>query len=384
VPRLRYFATGALFLLALFGAAVATLLATQLEPRPDPWIVGQLAFAMISIYLLVSQWTVARPSRAMWFLILPIMAFGFAFSNGHGAPESLFVPWKWLALAGLGWLWLTIVIARQGESHRWLAARDRWAAMRAGGPDPGSQADRLWQLPFMTSDPSSFATAAGTLMRGNGDRWRNRLNGALTIVLLAPAAMSAAAMLMAMLGDDDEKGEFGMVFVSTSLLVVCILPKVVFGEWPARLRTLWLRVPGDRPALWRQIERTLLQDIALIAAIHVPVAVAFLVSLNAPRYVLLLLPAVAALGALTSGYAGFLARISDWSFVEQGALYFVVIVVSMFCGVALFNSGQPLAVFWLLPLILALALTFRTMARSRFERMDWCQVRMKRFPRQLA
>jgi hypothetical protein len=230
-------------------------------------------------------------------------------------------------------------------------------------------------------DALEFATAAESLMRGSSDSWRNRVKGALMIALLIPAVMSASVVLMSVLTRNVEARHFGELYLGASFVLVCVLPKVIFGEWPARLRMLWLRASGDRPELWRRTERTLLQEIVLIEAIHLPVAMTFLFLLDAPRDLFCFYLAGAVLGALTGGYAGFLARISDWSFVAQGALSFIVVVVLLFAGVALRNSPEPLAVFWLLPLLLVLALAFRTLARSRFRRMDWCRVRPKRFPR---
>jgi hypothetical protein len=94
----------------------------------------------------------------------------------------------------------------------------------------------------------------------------------------------------------------------------------------------------------------------------------------------LLYLAGAALGTLTSGYAGLLARISGWGFAGQGALYFFVVIALLFAGVALWNSPEPRAVLALLPLLLLIALGCRALARSRFRRMDWCRVRPTRFP----
>ena len=375
VPGLRYFATAALFLLALCGAALAAFAATQLEPRYDPWRVGQLAFALISLYLLVSQWLVARPATMIGFVLLPWIAFGLVFSDRNVATESLLVPWAWLSIAGLGWLWLAIAVSRHALAHRWLARRIPGTA--AVSETPG-----FWQSPDAWLDPSSFATAAGTLMRGRGDSWRNRLNGALVMVLLLPAAMSGLVLMLAILGEDTEDPRFGGIFLGTSFLVVCVLPKALFGEWPARLRLLWLRVAGDRPELWRRTERTLLQEVALIVAILLPVAGGILILYDVPRHFVYVYLAGAALGVLTSSYAGFLARISCWGFVGQAALFVVVIMTFTLVGVALRNSAEPRSVLALLPLLLALALGFRWMARSRFRRMDWCQVRPRRFPRQ--
>jgi hypothetical protein len=341
--------------------------------NPNPWLVAQLAFAFISLYLLVSQWMVARSATAIGFVFLPLLAFAFAASKGFGAPQSVFAPWGWLALAGLGWLWLAIAVSRQGASHRMLAAR---AVGRAGG----SETHRFWPAFSASMDTSSFATAAGTLMRGRGDRWRERLTGVLTMVLLMPAVMSAAAVLLASMGDDAEQRPFGVIFLGASFALACVLPKAMYGEWPARLRLLWLRVAGDRPELWRRLERTLLQEIALIAAIHLPVAAGFLLFYDVPRYLFLLYLAGAALGTLTSGYAGLLARISGWGFAGQGALYFFVVIALLFAGVALWNSPEPRAVLALLPLLLLIALGCRALARSRFRRMDWCRVRPTRFP----
>ena len=377
VPEFRFFATGALFLLALTGGAFAAIVSTQVISPPDPWHVAQLAFAFISLYLLVSQWMVTRSATAIGFVFLPLFAFAFAASKGFGAPQGVFAPWGWLALAGLGWLWLAFTVTRQGASHRMLAVR---AAASAEGP--GTRG--FWPSIGASLDPSGFATAAGTLMRGRGDRWSTRFNGALTMVLLMPAVMSAAAVLLASMGGDAEERPFGVVFLGSSFALACVLPKAIYGEWPARQRLLWLRVGGDRPELWRRLERALLQEIGLIAAIHIPVAAGFLVLYDVARYLCFLYLAGAALCTLTSGYAGFLARISGWSFVGQGALYFVVVMTFLIGGIALWNSTDPRAVLALLPLLLALALTFRTMARSRFRRMDWCRVRPTRFPPRVA
>jgi hypothetical protein len=376
VPGLRFFATGALFLLALSGAALAAFVGTQFENRhPDPWIVGQLAFAAISIYLLLTQWMVMRLATTMGFVVLPFIILGLLVPDGAIA-QSLFVPWAWLALAGLGWLWLAIAICRPGTPRRWMSAG------RAGpGPASGSQPYGIWPRPLPPLDPSRFATAPGTLMRGRGDHWRDRLTGTLTIVLLIPGMLSAFVVLLGVLSGNPERSRFGEVYIGVSLAFVCILPKAIFGEWPARMRLLWVRVAGDRPALWQRLERSLLQEIMLIVAIHLPVLAGYLALYGAPRDLLYFWLAAAALGTLTSGYAGFLARISGWDFVEQAALFLVIVVTFFLTGVALSNSAEPLTVFLLLPLLLVLALSFRGLARSRFQRMDWCRVRPLRFPR---
>lgn len=377
VPALRQFATGGLLLLALFGAALAGIVAAASVSAQATASVSQLAFAAISLYLIVSQWMIAhrRATLAIVFLLFLILHLSL-----FGDPvflQRLFVPWAWVAIASLSWLWLAMTVSSKAQPLRWLgAAQVHVNAAKESAPS------RFWPARYSGNGIVMMATAAGTLMRGSGDGWINRFRGALLIVLLFPVVMAASLTLVGLLPRHHETRVPADVFflVLSSFGVLCF-PAAFFSEWPVRLRLLWLRAAGDRRALWRRLERTMLKEVLLIAAIVTCVACGYLLwSDVAPELVYFYLSG-AVLASLAGSYLGFCARICGWHPIGGGLAFLALILVLLTAGAVLQNSGIPFAIFGLLPALATLALGLRALACSRFRRMDWCKIRPIRLPR---
>jgi hypothetical protein len=375
VPDLRFFATGALFLLALFGAALAAWFATLIESRPNPWPVGLLAFALISLYLVISQWLITYRSGAWLFVILPFVVLRVGISSDSAVWEQVFVPWAWLALAGLAWFWLALYV--RGEV---LPRNLAWA----GAAVPSADAERpgLWRRLVAPGDTVKYSTPTGTLLRGSGDGWFKRVAGALTTVLLFPVVMSTFVAAFGVTSRNPIAPQIGAeFFLGTSLLGYCIFPALFFAEWPTRLRLLWLRIAGDRLAFWRQIERSLLRDLMLVAIVGCCVAAAFLFWSDVQQDLVYIYLVGSILASFTGSYLGILARVAGWHGALQTLLSMFILLSVLTGGAYLRKGGDPFAVTWLLPPILVLAIIFRREARSRFLRIDWCKVRPLRMPR---
>jgi hypothetical protein len=379
VPDMRYFATGALFLLAVCGAALTGFAASSVVPGPSALHVSLLAFAAISLYLVVSQWVFSHRAGALAFILLPFIVLSLGIDNVPIVWEALLVPWAWVALAGLAWLWLAIAVAATALPRKLLVTGSAGSAW--GGDAQGRGYSPSLGGP--TGDART-GTSAGTLMRGRPDGWRDRWSGTLMIVLLLPVVMSAVFTLMGVPFRSPETRQFGgEFFLLASFFGTCVFPAMIFAEWPIRLRLLWLRVAGDRAGLWRRLERGLWQELLLITANATVIAAAFLVWSDVQRELIWLYVSGAAMFSLTGSYLGFLTRTSGWHSSVQGLLQAFVMLAFLIGSASLWDSDDPLAVFWLLPLLAILALIFRTLARARFLRMDWCAVRPQRFPRRM-
>lgn len=377
VPALRQFATGGLFLLALCGAALAGIVAAASGSAQATGSVSQLAFAAISLYLIVSQWMIAhrRATLAIVFLLFLILHLSL-----FGDPvflQRLFVPWAWVAIASLSWLWLATTVSGKAQPLRWLgAAQVHVNAAKESAPS------KIWPARYSGNGIVMMATAAGTLMRGSGDSWVNRFRGALLIVLLFPVTMAAFLTLVSLLPRNHEtQAPTDMLFLALSLVGVLCFPTAFFSEWPVRLRLLWLRAAGDRRALWRRLERTMLKEVLLIAAIVTCVACGYLLWSDVARELVYFYLSGAVLAALAGSYLGFCARICGWHPIGGGLAFLALILVLLTAGAVLQNSGIPFAIFGLLPALATLALGLRALACSRFRRMDWCKIRPIRLPR---
>jgi len=374
VPRLRLFCVAALLILVMAGSVSTSFISGQLAsdvldyPPAVPTQVLLIAFALISAYVLVSQWLITYSTGLIAAAVLPLPLIVIRMSSVEdGFVEAVLAhPWLLAGAGGIGWIWLFLTVCGPAR-HRPVAA-PRWGASMSN--DPGSQLH--WQ-----PDWGHVASSAGTLMRGCRDGVQSRLSSVLLALLVLPVALVAVLWLLggAPFGGAGRSAFATGFFLHFSLFGVAAQSSMVFREWPARLRYLWLRRGGDRREAWRFLDRSLRRDIVLIGAGAAVVAIVFanLTSIDA-RYFVLYVAGCVILTAVSS-YFGFLSRASGWLPVVD--VMFIVFVILLFMGnVALLQSDNALnRLYSLLAALAVIAAVLRMLARRSVYRIDWCATR---------
>ena len=374
VPGIRIRATVALFGLALVATAVAIVVGSGPWPDgapADPARIALLTFSCVSLFLVASQWLVTTPAGIIGFAVVPFIVLRLSALSDPIVDERLTQAWLWLALAICGWAWLLVT------AHRNARPRRPADAFAAGTAFAGGQ----WRVPASTWLPQSgaAATAAGTILRGAPDGWRNRIVPMLMAMLAAPVAMVIFVVAMESPRDGATRSfELGAFFLMLSFYGVCLFTSMFYAEWPARLRLLWLRTGGDRSVLWCRLERTLSEELGLVAAVVGTAGLAALLLTDVSRTLVLLYVACSVVASFVSGYLGFWIRASGWHVIAH-VLALVTILVACFIVVGHLGRREPsLAVFNLLPGLVLLGLMLRSLVRRKFMRLDWCAIRPAR------
>ncbi|HMB72199.1 MAG TPA: hypothetical protein VKQ06_01410, partial [Gammaproteobacteria bacterium] len=308
VPRLRMFAAAALLLLTLAGALTVCAAAISLnayseaEVTLEPVAVTLLAFTLISAYVLISQWLVVYSMGLIGFVLLPLVAIRVSFVSDPLFDPLTVEPLLLVVAVCTGWIWLFLAMRRPAV-HRSLAA-PHWGAALCSDPASPQQ----WHPDF-----GPVASPAGALMRGFRDGLRTRLAGVALGLLFFPVAMLGVLWILGAPLLDSESGRFpSAFFLLWSLFGIAAQSSMLFRNWPARLRYLWLRRAGDRAELWRFADRALLNDLTLVGVVASVIALAFMfITADDPRYLIAYVACCVALTALTS-YFGFLSRASGW------------------------------------------------------------------------
>jgi hypothetical protein len=372
VPELRTAGAAALLAFALISSLMVAVIAVAgRDSMPqdfplDTRSLTLLAFSLISAYLLLSQWLVVYSLGFIGLFLLPLLALRITIAEDSLSNGLVASPWLMAALAMLGWLWL-FVAARAGTLPRSLGAM-RWEMGTSTDPSSGT---RQWQPSF-----GPLATAAGTLLRGVRDGWQNRLISTMLALLTFPLAMMVVLWLIGAPMRGGQQDVFqATFFLVWSLVGAALQAELVYREWPARLRLLWLRQAGDRADAWRFVERKLLADVLMIGAVATVIAIAFsfLVAIQL-RYLALYVAGCITLPLLGS-YFGMLARLLRWHQLID-TLFVVFVVLFLMGNVAFMRAGNSLdKIYWLLPLVLAAIFAVRWLARRKLLKVDWCAVR---------
>jgi hypothetical protein len=132
------------------------------------------------------------------------------------------------------------------------------------------------------------------------------------------------------------------------------------------------------------MERALLKDIVLIGGMAATLAVfVWLLASTEVRYLLLYVAASVAWAALAS-YLSFWIRAGNKPRLVH-ILITLTIIFSCFASVLyLRDSETPHRIFWVLPMLIVLALLFRALGKRRMLTIDWCAVRPSRHRKQAA
>jgi len=376
VPGIRVHAAVALFLLAVTAAAAAWLTGIGLEAQGlpwDSWTISLHVFSYASLYLVATQWMITNPAGLLAFGIAPIVALRLIGFSEPIVAARLAMVWPWLSLAVCAWAWLLVIARRPGAARPPSGAS--WAGFGWSG-ELGND-NSVW-LPRA----GPMATALGTMMRGARDGLRNRLLLVLTTVLAFPVTL---ILLMVAIGAPlrgvSSDTFLPMLFLLASFYGVCTFSSMVYSEWPARLRLVWLRSGGSRDLLWRRLERTLFAELVLIAATVVVIGLAFLLLTGVRREFILLYVVGSCIASVLTGYMGFWIRVIGWHTLAH-ALLLIVITIGCFMAIMWLRSGGGESAIWyVLPGGAVLAAFFRLLARRGFLRMDWCAIRPARRPR---
>ena len=371
LPDIRTYAATALLLLALTGAAVVLVFAAEFHEVRGTAALMKLtliAFAGVSAYLLISQWLATYALGLFSLAVLPLVLFGIAADNHEILSVQLTDFATLAALACLGWIWL-MVTTRQPTLPRPIGVPNI-----ASGASPELKDGRgnyQW-----VAHGGAAATSTGTLLRGASDGWRSRILTELAFLLSFPAVMAFVVWIVEASFPPSARRPSGIaLFLFASFVGLTVQTQLAFGEWPARLRTLWLRMAGDRAAGWRLMERTLVEE-AFIVGISTTViaAVSWLLVPVPPKYLLLYVITCVVM-TFAASYNGFWIRAAGWHRLANLMCVLGVILLTVGLIVALPEGRKPNGLFWCLPVLAVLALGLRMLARSRLLRIDWCVVR---------
>jgi len=376
VPNLRRFAAAALLLLAIIVAAASAIVAHRLAlDGAAQWRVTLFAFAAVSTYFLLSQWLVTRTWGVFAFVLGFLLFPRTVAVINHNGVASLAPILVYVGATVLGWIWLLLTSISRGAPKPFATfARISMADLNESG------ARYMWLPQFGTG-----RSAAGTLMRGMRDGWGNRIVLAVIMLLALPVSMFVLLFLVdAPLRNPNAAGSPALLFLYISIYGLMVQSIMMFSEWPARLRPLWLRNSGNREALWRLLETTLFEDALLIAALSGVVAFAFLAVTTVSVQALVFYVSGCTLVTLLSAYCGFWIRAIGWNRFAQ--VLFVVGLTIVGSATLIFYLRDEIEAEVVARLSFALAILtigFRWLAQRCVVRIDWCDVRPLRAIRRL-
>ncbi len=372
VPQFRQCAVGALFLIPLIAAVLRFTYFVVAADTPD-WnhamTEGLGIFVMTGAGLLLIQWLSTFRMGLVFQLLVLFVVWRYLFLDIAPLPMTDF-RWPATAATLLGWVWFFLQVR-----HRQTLAPP--TALQRMEHLTGENVS-AWRMelfaPWMPGRPSR---PESTLLRGAGDSWMQRLGPLLFVVVGLPSLW--ALWTASMPRSSHPFGEAGSVpmFLISGLFFSSLVPALTMAEWPARLRALWLRSPGDRRTLWRALEREVYRDALLVLCITTGIAlVAWRVS---------------------NTDAGLLVAYSVGCAV--GMVFSAMFVIWWRClGQTVLTLSFTLPFLWFLTvgLIAALGTTLQTAhivmmavfavaagicrftARGRVLKLDWCAVRPAR------
>lgn len=387
VPKIRPAATAALFLMALTaGIASWALLSlgnkfeTEM-PAAAIALISVLVFSLVSLYLLVTQWLLTKQYGLFLYFLVPLLLARLGTAEPLGGTLELIGIALIAALALAGWSWLWLAANRPGlPKGSWLAVNGTETVASSLRRD---QARARLTISF---GQNSF-NPAGTLLRGTPDSWPQRLWMTSVMLLGLPLAVYCVMILFSLvtgfalnniriIGPD-----FLLLWSFISFLGQSSIRSL---EWPARLRLLWLRAPGDRQASWRTMENSLLADVTVCACLSGAIALILLAFTDTPAMHLLLYAGGCVGMSLVTSYSGFWARADRLPRILHTLSITILLIIAMSGVVIAGNSTNPASALWLLVVAALLTLVLRFFARRSVLKLDWCAVRPLRLSRPQA
>jgi hypothetical protein len=377
LPNLGISAAVALLLLTLTGVAGMLWFASSaIQPAAPPNVLALLGlffFCGISLYVLLLQWACTQAFGLPVFVLLLIVVtqLGHWFDASvatDATPAAGLLP---AVIVCAGWVRL-FVGARSGGVPRGVVALPVGGSSNA--PSADVQVSYLW-LP--RSAPA--ATAPGSILRGARDGWANRVLTQIMFLFFLPFILMVLLFVLGHPVDRVVTAEMAALFVMAwSFFGHPLAMSVVFSEWPARMRLLWLRTSGGRQGAWRLIERTLFGEVALTFAITATLAVLVGSMTAVPTKLLAYYVTGCVAMALLAAYAGLWVRAARYSGLSQWLFVLFVHVPSMIVIFTSRGDGNYDRLGWLLLFLGGLAFVCREQARRHIARIDWCAVRPAR------
>jgi len=347
---------------AAFGMSLAAAVAA-----------GLTVFSLVGGYFLLWQWLCTFRAGTLLHFGLIIVAIWLlisrpAFLDAWLASHTL------LALATLlGWVWLYVVVRRPGIRRPLPGAgMEAWSGrnIQPISPDLGG---------LSRIGPGS--APAESMMRGMPASIVYRVAG-VACMFAIPAALGGLVLpqVRRAFTAGADGGQAGFVMAASFMIVAILIPLAV-AEWPVRLRYVWLRSAGDRARMWHAMERSLLEDVLIIAGIATLTAIALRVLSGAETPTLVAYVVDCAVATLLSAYFAFSRRARGDSGMKLYFLLALIWIVTLNVFVSLSEPFGPQAFYWPLPVAAALVLRYRLLARRRLLQMDWCAVKPLRGPR---
>lgn len=327
------------------------------------------SFAVISLFLLLSQyWLSSRWGAALYWLFIV------------GASQIWQLPAIRDAIAdpGISLLLTGVALSGWGLLFRWLRTARRimplpmiFAQINSTQDGPNACApEGLLKFSFRGT-----RSAANTLLFGSYDNLSNRLLLQVFLYGAFPLLMTLLLIIPSLSKDKAATTSFSPLALLAMGLYGCFMAGFLGREWLARLRYLWLRLPGNRLALWQQLERLLWKDVGLSLSVAIGYAVAVGVLTDMP------IPYGMAFVAISISTLLFHLYVSQYLRVRQRGLawHMLVMLLAMLilAGAAalahLQESLWPLAV--VIMALLGISWLLRARTRQHFVTVDWCQIR---------
>src|SRR5690606_2164174 len=153
---------------------------------------------------------------------------------------------------------------------------------------------------FINLGPPAHAT--GTLVRNANNGWINRIGASALWVL----GFALVWFLSVQWNPDPAEHQRNVdtissfLFLSFSVTVVRTWTQTI--DWPARLRNVWLRSPGNRTALWRSLDRMVWEEAGIVAGITGTAALGISFATNTAVWLLVAYTAGSTLAMLLGAY----------------------------------------------------------------------------------
>jgi hypothetical protein len=350
--RVRMLVGVTLFMAAVLAPFALLLMSERAGSGPTPLeIIGYVLAVSTAIFM----WMFVLFGDWRWVWLFIVIPFVFAGGLSSAATREMLVAiptWAWPGAAVLAWIVFFAWYVRTRRIRPVMFAPQAPAGAWARADLEGTLTRELALRALVTGQPPGQKGRALTLRTA----WvvGNPVIVVLGAVLFLPAPLTQFFSFTSFLWP-----------FSTMLLVWGYATGIVH-----RSRLLWLRIPGPRDAVRREVERALLRKLrgGLLLLIGVAALYASPLVPTAPQQVLAGY-ALAACAALFSTYLAFAS-------IPGRALYLIAFGLMMALQFALLGPFKsPMNVAIVTGVELAGALAFRVLAMRRWRRVDWLQLR---------